>query len=125
LPPNVTSMFGSFIGSFVGLIALLLGALFNAYLARRRDDRIRKHDAKALISAIKAELQYFKKAFGIGSEALQNNKNDQSSNYVLAHDISKSVRVLPVVITNIGLLESETVAEVLRAYAIIDDYDNV
>jgi hypothetical protein len=38
---------GSLIGSSIGLIALLLGALFNAHLNRRRDDRLRREEQRA------------------------------------------------------------------------------
>jgi hypothetical protein len=41
LPPSSASFVGTVTGSSLGLIALLLGALFNARLNRRRDDKLR------------------------------------------------------------------------------------
>src|SRR4051812_46290836 len=40
----------------IGLIALVLGALFNAHLNRARDDRLRKIEQRTLAAALKAEL---------------------------------------------------------------------
>jgi hypothetical protein len=44
---------GTLVGSFFGLIALLLGALFNAELNRRRDDRLRTEEQRAVATALK------------------------------------------------------------------------
>ena len=42
------SFVGTLMGSFLGLVALLLGALFNAHLNRCRDDRLRNEDRSAV-----------------------------------------------------------------------------
>ena len=39
-----------------GHFALLIGALFNAHLNRKRDDELRKREARALAVALRAEL---------------------------------------------------------------------
>jgi hypothetical protein len=56
LPQGSASFVGTLTGSTLGLIALLLGALFNAHLNRRRDDRLRDADRFALASTLHAEL---------------------------------------------------------------------
>jgi hypothetical protein len=48
---------GSFTGAAIGLIALLIGALFNAHLNRCRDDRLKEQDCIAVASTLFAELQ--------------------------------------------------------------------
>jgi len=48
---------GAFLGAFFGLGAILIGALFNADLNRRRDERLREQDAQTLAVALHAELQ--------------------------------------------------------------------
>ncbi len=58
LSPGAASFLGSLTGASVGLMALLLGALFNAHLNRSRDDRLRKEDARALAAALRAELEH-------------------------------------------------------------------
>jgi hypothetical protein len=47
---------GAFIGASVGLLAILVGALFNSYLQRRRDKNLRKLETKALASAFLGEV---------------------------------------------------------------------
>ena len=39
-----------------GLIALIIGALFNSHLNRRRDDRQRAEEAKAVAAALYGEM---------------------------------------------------------------------
>jgi hypothetical protein len=48
--------FGDALGSAIGLVAILLGALYNARLMRRRDDMIMNDEAKAIAAAIGAEM---------------------------------------------------------------------
>jgi hypothetical protein len=55
-PQGHAAFLGNLTGSLIGLIALLLGALFNAHLNRRHDIRLRRHDQRAMAAALKAEL---------------------------------------------------------------------
>jgi hypothetical protein len=54
LSQGQASFLGSLTGAAIGLIALLLGALFNAHLNRRRDDRLRREDQRAVATALRA-----------------------------------------------------------------------
>src|SRR5712672_3531284 len=56
LSGGAATFIGSLTGSLIGLLALLAGALFNAHLNRRRDDRLRKDETRAIATAIQAEL---------------------------------------------------------------------
>ena len=56
LSGGAAAFVGSLTGSAIGLVALLLGALFNAYLNRRRDDALRNADARSVAAALRAEL---------------------------------------------------------------------
>src|SRR5215471_19248105 len=55
-PQGQATFVGALTGSFLGLVALLLGALFNAHLNRKRDDRLRREDQRAVASALRTEL---------------------------------------------------------------------
>ena len=57
LSGGAATFIGSLTGSAIGLIALLIGALFNAHLNRRRDDRLREIDTRGLAVALLAELR--------------------------------------------------------------------
>jgi hypothetical protein len=46
----------TFLGALIGFLALLGGALFNAWLNRRRDDRLRREEQRAVATALRAEL---------------------------------------------------------------------
>jgi hypothetical protein len=56
LPQSSATFLGAVTGSFLGLLAILLGALFNAHLNRVRDDKLREIDRIALARSIYAEL---------------------------------------------------------------------
>ena len=62
-PPSAAAFLGALAGAGGGLLAIILGALLNAELNRRRDDRLRNKENTALAIAFRAEL------FGLMSEA--------------------------------------------------------
>ena len=72
LSPGSASFLGSFTGASIGLFALLIGALLNAHLYRRRDDRLRRAEARAAATALKAELT------GINQVLMQNIANTEA-----------------------------------------------
>src|SRR4051812_48773426 len=47
---------GALTGSLLGLLGILVGALFNANLNRKRDDRLRQQEALLVIVALRVEL---------------------------------------------------------------------
>ncbi|MEX2642886.1 MAG: hypothetical protein WD270_05505 [Acetobacterales bacterium] len=49
-------MIGAGVGSGVGLIAILLGALYNAHLQRKRDDRLREEERRGFAAALFSDL---------------------------------------------------------------------
>ena len=56
LSGGAANFIGSLTGAVVGLLALLAGAMFNAHLNRRRDDRLRRAETRSTASALRAEL---------------------------------------------------------------------
>ena len=116
LPPSSASFVGTLTGSSLGLIALLLGALFNAHLNRKRDDCLKKEDAR-VIWALKAELS------GISETLTQNAEHlDKHVSDFVVPDLAHSVRVMPVLLPKFGLLDVETTREVIGIYVSIDQY---
>jgi hypothetical protein len=117
---------GTLIGSSFGLLAILAGALFNAHLNRRRDNRLRREDRKALIAALLAELGDFR-------DHLQQNVDDMKEFAAVAGEEGKQfyirmmprVRLLPDVIPKLGLLDAATVRKVIAAYNVAEGYDQV
>ncbi len=58
IPDNIAAFLGALSGAGFGLLAILLGAFYNAELNRRRDDRLRNQEARAIATALRAELAH-------------------------------------------------------------------
>jgi hypothetical protein len=119
LPASSASFLGTLTGSSFGLIALLLGALYNAHLNRKRDDRLRRTETRALAAALRAEL--------VGrSQSLLDNakrlKEGVKTEYFIVPDISQSNRVMLAVTDKLGLLDEDTIRDVINAYVVIEQH---
>jgi hypothetical protein len=108
------SFLGTLIGSSIGLVALLLGALFNAHLNRRRDDRLRRLDQRAMAVALKTELAGWSESVGRFVESTKT-KGPYSSSTKLGFPVL-ATRLLPDMIPKLGLLGSTTIDQVIAAY---------
>ena len=60
LTPSAAQFLGAVVGVGGGLTAIVLGALLNAVLNRRRDDRLRDLEGRAVAAAIRGELSSMK-----------------------------------------------------------------
>jgi hypothetical protein len=117
LPSSTATFLGTLTGSALGLVALLIGALFNAHLNRKRDDRLRREDTRSVISALKAELSGISETLQRNADGLDNPQGD-----FVAPDIAHSVRVMPYLLPKLGLLDVVTTQEVIGIYVSIDQY---
>jgi len=72
LSGGAATFIGSLTGSAIGLIAILIGALFNAHLNRRRDDREQANERRSIAAALLAEL-------GSKSRSLAENAKDMQT----------------------------------------------
>lgn len=59
LPESTAAFLGALAGVGGGLLAILAGALLNAHLNRKRDDRLRNVEIVAVTNALDAELMKF------------------------------------------------------------------
>ena len=96
----------TFIGSVFGFLALLGGAWANAWLNRRRDDRLRREEQRAVATALRAELAGCTKILLSDAELL--NYSTSMPNFTIA-DLAHSIRIMPHVIPKLGLLDQETI----------------
>jgi hypothetical protein len=108
---------GSLTGAAIGLIALVLGALFNAHLNRKRDDRLRREDTRSVAAALRAELDGIHSALVHNAERLESEK----SGYV-GPDIAHLIRIMPEIMPKAGLLDTRTIREVVDAYTMIEQH---
>jgi hypothetical protein len=119
LPPGSASFIGTLTGSTFGLFAILIGALVNAHLNRRRDDAIREADRVALASALYAELSGVHRAFIENAEHLAKRPPEPGHGFAVP---APSVKIFTELISNLGLLKSDTISSVMTAYLLTEQY---
>jgi hypothetical protein len=94
LSQGAASFLGSFTGAAIGLLAILAGALFNAYLNRRRDDRLRLLEARAAATALKAELSAINETLVQNITDAQTKPPASGEGYYVP-DLSQGIRAFP------------------------------
>jgi hypothetical protein len=114
---------GAIAGSAIGLMALLIGALFNAHLNRFRDDRLRKEEARAVAAALLAELE------GVGRElqraffeSRSTSADGETKGGFWVPDLKPTIRLMPVMLPKLGALPVDAIAVVVDAYLAIDKH---
>ena len=108
----------TFLGWVVGLVTLGAGALLNAHLNRRRDDRLRQGDRTALTAALAAELGEIRDRLQSNIDGL---KQETGEKYSIRR--MPQVRIFPDVISKLGLLDAVTIRKVIAAYNVAEGYE--
>jgi hypothetical protein len=121
LPQGSASFVGTLTGSSFGLIALLLGALFNARLNRKRDDRLRDADRQMVAAALHAELSSIETTLLGNVQHLIDNPPEEGGGFVVP-DVMHSSLVLKDMLAKIGLLDRSTIRKVIDAYILLGQY---
>ncbi len=116
LSDPAANLVGSALGIFGGLTAILIGALVNAELNRRRDDRLREQEAQAVATALRVELTLIHEAFVKNEKKFR--ETDQKDAAGL--DVTHLVNVYPTLISQLGLLQEEAIGPVITAYGMIE-----
>jgi hypothetical protein len=123
LSGGAANFVGAVAGSAVGLVALLIGALFNAHLNRLRDDRLRREETRAVAAALLAELKgaarVLNEAF---SETHYSNAKGERASVFWVPDFGASIRLMPVMLPKLGALPVETIGLVVDAYLAIEKH---
>jgi len=119
-PQGTASFLGTLAGSTLGFIALLLGAMFNAHLNRKRDDRLRDQNRTSLATALYAELKQFRDDWIADIEILKQPGSGLAS--VLIR--TPKARLFPELVTEIGLLPPDAIRAVSNAYGVIHQWEH-
>jgi hypothetical protein len=119
LPAGSASFVGTLTGSSLGLVALLLGALFNAHLNRRRDDALRNADKLAVASALHAELVGIHRSLTENTQWLIDKPPHPEGGFLVPEP---TIKVLEMALPRIGLLRSDTIRKVMDAYIVTEQY---
>jgi hypothetical protein len=117
LSDGAATFIGSLTGSLVGLLAILAGALFNAHLNRRRDDRLRQEEVRAVAVALQSELRGFHRTLTTNALELKDVKGD-----FVVPELGQSIRVMPEMLSKLGHLNEDTIRLVIDAYLIVEQY---
>jgi len=120
LSQGQATFLGSLVGAFVGLLALLLGALFNAHLNRKRDDRLRAEERRSVATALRAELAGFKDSLVENSERLSHAQEHPGA--FLVPDLARAIRIWPHMIPKLGLCDQVTIGSVTDAYLAVQNH---
>jgi hypothetical protein len=111
------SFLGTLTGSSIGLVALLLGALFNAHLNRKRDDRLRLEEQRVVATALHAELVGWRKRLQSNIDSVKADSEKWKSVPILSRP-----RLFPELIAKLGFLPSAIIESVVAAYDQADWY---
>jgi hypothetical protein len=108
----------TFLGSVFGFFALLGGALFNAWLNRRRDNWLRREEQRGVATALRAELAGCRRALLTNAQQL---KDPQAGTFLMP-DLAHSIRIMPEMVSKFGLLDEETIDQVTNAYLAVEQH---
>jgi hypothetical protein len=120
LSQGQATFLGSLTGSSIGLVAILIGALYNAHLNRKRDDRLRREDRATVTAAVLAELVGFRDSLQINVDRLK----EESGASCFIRKVSQ-VRILHDMVSKLGLLDAITIQKVIAAYNVVERYEKI
>lgn len=110
--------FGDALGSAIGLVAILLGALYNARLMRRRDDKIMNDEAKAIAVAIGAEMKVHAELLCGRMRQAFLGPDGRSEALMKALRATDPV-VWPALASRVGILDPDLAEKTVRSWAML------
>jgi hypothetical protein len=105
----------------VGLVAVLLGALWNAHLTRRRDALMREEETKAISAAIGAEMSAYIRHVTVFMSGLGPHMPKLSEHAYLQYE-APTLHVWPKLCDKVGYLAPDLSYEVVSAWARLEFY---
>lgn len=122
LKGGAPTVIGALVGSLIGFLTLVLGALFNAHLNRKRDDRLRQLETRGVAVALRAELAGIAESLTENSKKLRDDPPTSNESFFIP-DLAHSVRMFQELASKVGLLgDTLIITEVVSAYVVIDQY---
>ncbi|MGO6754882.1 hypothetical protein ACC761_36420 [Rhizobium ruizarguesonis] len=112
-----------------GLIALVIGALTNASLNRRRDNRLRAEEAKAVSAALYGEILLMRQSVQIAAKVVvdvaavpASERANEFNEHTLELATLRDPRLYPALASKLGLLQPDIVLAITKFHA---DYEAV
>lgn len=116
------------IGSVLGFTALILGALFNYHLNRKRDERLRREEMISIASALYGEIVILRRsvarmANAVGAKYIRHGLHDDAA--VDKHFIEQFApprpKLYPALASKVGMLYSQLALEVVLFYSRVEE----
>ncbi|TAX91559.1 hypothetical protein ELH97_06305 [Rhizobium leguminosarum] len=122
-----STLFGAVVTFTFGLIALVIGALINACLNRRRDDRLRAEEAKAVSAALYGEILLMRRSVAKAAQVVANTffgygRKGVFDEHILELIALKDPQLYPALASKLGFLPPDTVLAITKFHA---DYEAV
>lgn len=123
------TLFAGSITFIFGIIALVIGALLNAHLNRRRDDRLRKSEINAVAAALYGEVLLLRKDLARVAnlagqthfeEGMRKNPSLKFNRHFLERVKLRDPALYPALASKLGLLPSSLVLAITKFHA---DYE--
>ncbi len=138
LPASAAAFLGALSGAGGGLLAIILGALINAELNRRRDDRLRREEGRSLALSLHGEMLSVVDSYRRHQDLLVENLNDYTNGtglfethpdlptYSLPTKLACSVTIFSKCCDRLGLLEDPAlIANLAQFYTSIPQVDEL
>ncbi|MBI2713335.1 MAG: hypothetical protein HYX37_02625 [Rhizobiales bacterium] len=118
------------IGAFLGFGAIIVGALFNAHLNRKRDTRLRSDEMIAVASALYGEIVIVRQAVARMANAVAhrfvehgvgNIRDEPFDRHFIEQITLPPLRLYPSLAAKVGMLPSQIALEIVRFYARVEE----
>lgn len=110
--------FGNALGSAIGLLALLLGALYNASLARKRDTAMKDAERAAISAAIGAEMAVYLELVTMRFGAFYDDPEHLSAARLESFKMAAPT-VWPKLAGKVGMLPADLAHDTVMAWALL------
>jgi hypothetical protein len=116
------------IGALAGLGAIIIGALFNAHLNRKRDARLRSEEVVAVASALYGEIVILRQAVARMANAVGHRyfryghiRDEPFDRHFIEQITLPPVKLYPSLAAKVGMLPSQISLEIVRFYARVEE----
>ena len=120
LTPQQIAFASTAIGVPVAFTTLVGGALINAHLNRRRDDRLRRAETFGVATALLSEVLTIKRALERNSASLREPSDSEGSTHVFIPELNTDV--WQALLSKVTLLRAPAIEAVLNAYGTLPIY---
>jgi len=118
------------IGSLLGFIALIIGALFNFHLNRKRDAQLRGEEAVAIACALYGEIVLLRRGVARMANAVaaryfhhgfRGDDKEPYDKHFIEQFALPGLKLYPALASKVGMLPSQLALEIVRFYSRVEE----